>query len=119
MTDWIAYCAPGHVAEVRIAVAMGVGSEHGNIIDVQESKIIQHPTVILIADGLAIFYKSEQSLVMDDNPLLRHTPWADPWHDIAGDVRAAKRGAFEHRDDPSWPLPERTPGSDDEEDNNQ
>lgn len=130
MTDWIAYCAPGHRTEVQIAVAMGLGSEHGNIIDVKESQIVEHPTVILIADGLAIFRLAEQVLQMpleidrDDYPRSPRwpdgdpiTPWADPWHDIAADVRAMKHGAFEHRDDPDWPLPGWTPGSDDEQDN--
>jgi hypothetical protein len=31
------------------------------------------------------------------------TPWADPWHDILGDVQQFKADAYEHRDDPDWP----------------
>lgn len=131
MTEWIAYCAPGHRAEVAIAVAMGLGSEHGRIIDVQESQIVEHPTVILVADGLAIFRLAEQVVQMpveidrDRDPYTSRrwpdgeaiTPWADPWHNIAGDVRAMMHGAFEHREDPEWPLPDWYPGSDDEQDN--
>jgi hypothetical protein len=31
------------------------------------------------------------------------TPWADPWHDVMGDIRQFMKDAYAHRDDPDCP----------------
>jgi hypothetical protein len=32
------------------------------------------------------------------------TPWADPWHDVLGDILQFKRDAEASRHDPYWPY---------------
>jgi hypothetical protein len=105
--DWVMFVAPGKknwgwVKSLLIP-------EH--VTDVQESPVIQGSDMILVsADVLSeiddpppvYLQRPAVKFWPDGQPV---TPWADPWHDVAGDLRRFKADAYAHRDDPNWPEP--------------
>jgi hypothetical protein len=109
--DWILFCAPGWTVHAMVWLMF-----HPHpVCDIHESQTVRPGEMILaqvpdLSGPFPVYLDVEEPLPR--RPTLRGlhwpdgepvTPWADPWHDVIGDVRKFKPDAEEHRNDPYWP----------------
>lgn len=103
MARWVGFCAPGYRPAAWLQVL--ADPELSNVTEIYEEPSMAGETDVVLVDLDAIPAEAraaaesaitrgglDTSTWPDGTPV---TPWADPWHDVAGDLRAIRNHYFD------------------------